>query len=184
MQEILKEKEKHNDKIEELIYYNNYLYLVQTSSNSSLRLLKLDIFGNIIKEVNLNLQYGYTNLQLKLINDKLYLAYSMYDYETMDYVNVIQEINQNIELNIVFRKYNLGHHMIDFIIEGDYKNVRKSFYNGIYLSIVIGFVITILGLFVYKDLLIFLEVDKIYIEKAEQYYFIILLSFIFKFYTF
>ena len=61
----------------------------------------------------------------------------------------------------------------------DYKNVRKSFYNGIYLSIVIGFVITILGLFVYKDLLIFLEVDKIYIEKAEQYYFIILLSFIF-----
>ena len=61
----------------------------------------------------------------------------------------------------------------------DYKAVRKTFYNGIYLSIIIGFIITVLGLFVYKDLLVFLDVDAIYLEKAAQYYFIILLSFVF-----
>ena len=61
----------------------------------------------------------------------------------------------------------------------DFKSVRKTFYNGIYLSLVIGFIITILGLLVYKDLLIFLDVDAIYFDKAAQYYFIILISFVF-----
>ena len=60
----------------------------------------------------------------------------------------------------------------------DEKGVRKSFYNGLYLSVFIGLLITILGLFIYKDLLIFLEVDKVYLLKAEQYYFVILISFI------
>ena len=60
----------------------------------------------------------------------------------------------------------------------DEKSVRKSFYNGLYLSIFIGLFITVLGLLVYKELLLFLEVDTVYLAKAEHYYFIILVSFV------
>ena len=42
--------------------------------------------------------------------------------------------------------------------KNDEKSVRKSFYNGMYLSVIIGLLITTLGLFIYKDLLVFLEV--------------------------
>ncbi len=59
------------------------------------------------------------------------------------------------------------------------QKARKSFYNGFYLSIIVGLIISVVGLFVYKDMLIFLNVDEIYLEKAQQYYFVILLSFIF-----
>ena len=60
----------------------------------------------------------------------------------------------------------------------DYINLRKSFYNGLFLSILVGLVITILGLFVYEDLITLLNIDEIYFNKAKDYYFIILFSFV------
>ena len=61
----------------------------------------------------------------------------------------------------------------------DTLNLRRSFYNAIYLCLFIGIFITVLGLFVYKDLLLLLNVDERYLNKASDYYFIILLSFVF-----
>ena len=61
----------------------------------------------------------------------------------------------------------------------DFENLKKSFYNAIYLCLLIGVVITVLGLIVYKDLLVLLNVDERYLLKAQNYYFILLLSFVF-----
>ena len=61
----------------------------------------------------------------------------------------------------------------------DYKNLKKTFYNAIYLSIVIGIIIGIIGLIFYKDLLVLLNIDERYFNKAQQYYKIILISFVF-----
>ena len=60
----------------------------------------------------------------------------------------------------------------------DYKNLKKTFYNAIYLSIVIGIIIGIIGLIFYKDLLVLLNIDERYFNKAQQYYKIILISFV------
>lgn len=61
----------------------------------------------------------------------------------------------------------------------DFDNLKKSFYNALYLCLFIGVLITIIGLFVYKDLLYLLKIDDKYINKASEYYFIILISFVF-----
>ena len=42
----------------------------------------------------------------------------------------------------------------------DMVNLRKCFYNAIYLCLIIGTLITVIGLFVYKDLLVLLNVDE------------------------
>lgn len=57
--------------------------------------------------------------------------------------------------------------------------IKKIFINALFLVFLIGIIITIIGLIFYKDLITFLKVDAIYVDMAEQYYQIILLSFIF-----
>lgn len=58
--------------------------------------------------------------------------------------------------------------------------IKKIFINALFLVFLIGIIIiTIIGLIFYKDLITFLKVDDIYVDMAEQYYQIILLSFIF-----
>ena len=57
--------------------------------------------------------------------------------------------------------------------------IKKIFINALFLVFLIGIIITIIGLIFYKDLIAFLKVDAIYVDIAEQYYQIILLSFIF-----
>ena len=60
----------------------------------------------------------------------------------------------------------------------DFTQLRKSFYNGLFLSVLVGLVITILGLFVYEDLIKLLKIDEVYFNKAKDYYYIILFSFV------
>lgn len=67
----------------------------------------------------------------------------------------------------------------EYIGKKDYSNLKKIFYNSIYLSIGLGILIGIVGLVFYKDLLMLLNVDERYFLKAEQYYKIILISFVF-----
>ena len=57
--------------------------------------------------------------------------------------------------------------------------IKKIFINALFLVFLIGIIITIIGLIFYKDLIAFLKVDAIYVDMAERYYQIILLSFIF-----
>lgn len=61
----------------------------------------------------------------------------------------------------------------------DEEGVKSSFYHGIFLSSLLAIIIMIIGLIFYKDLLILLDIDAKYLEKASNYYQIILLSFIF-----
>ena len=60
----------------------------------------------------------------------------------------------------------------------DYDNLKMSFYNGLYLSIIVGLIITVLGLFIYEDLIKLLNINEVYFYKAKDYYFIILFSFV------
>lgn len=59
------------------------------------------------------------------------------------------------------------------------KNLKKVFHNGLYLCFALAVLISTLGLVFYKDLLGFLNIDQIYMDKASQYYQIMLIGFIF-----
>lgn len=61
----------------------------------------------------------------------------------------------------------------------DENGVRNAFHHSLIFSSIIAFIIIIIGLIFYKDLLVILNVDEIYLQKAADYYQIILLSFIF-----
>lgn len=69
--------------------------------------------------------------------------------------------------------------MSEQIGKKDYTNLKKIFYNAIYLSIGIGALISIVGLVFYKDLLFLLNINERYFDKASAYYRIILIAFIF-----
>jgi len=54
----------------------------------------------------------------------------------------------------------------------------KTFYTSIFLSLIIALLITLIGFLSYKQLLTFLQIPSIYIDRAESYYQIILISFV------
>ena len=107
---------KGDDEITSLEIYNNYLYLVQQNDTNNLRILKLDIFGNIVKEQLLELKYGYKNPKLKKYNNSLYLSYSSYEYETMDYVDKLYHLDSDLNLNSLIEEYNNGFELVDFCV--------------------------------------------------------------------
>ena len=112
-----------DDEISDIVYYKGYLYLIQKNGPKSVRMLKLDIFGNVIKQTNIDLKYGYYNVMLKLIDDQLYLAYSKYDYETMDYIVEINTLNEDLESSKIYNDYIAGMKLIDFNIHNGIKFV-------------------------------------------------------------
>ncbi len=61
----------------------------------------------------------------------------------------------------------------------DEKGLRDSFHHSLIFSSIIAVIIIIIGLIFYKDLLILLNVDEVYLQKSADYYQIILFSFIF-----
>ena len=69
--------------------------------------------------------------------------------------------------------------MSEHIGKKDYSNLKKIFYNAIYLSLGIGVIIGIIGLIFYKDLLVLLNVNDRYFDKASAYYQILLIAFLF-----
>lgn len=105
-----------NDQIKEMICLDNYLYLLQENESNNLRLLKVDFFGNIVKELNLELKYGYKKPLLKLINNNLYLGFSKYDYEVLDYVDVINHIDDELLMETVYYNYNKNYQLKDFTV--------------------------------------------------------------------
>lgn len=112
-------KLKEDDQISEILYYNDYLYLVQENNTNTIRLLKMDIFGNIVKEQNIDLIYEYQNPKFKLIDNNMYLSYSNYNYEKMDFINTINKVDENLEINEINRNYHEGNKIIDFEINND-----------------------------------------------------------------
>ncbi len=61
--------------------------------------------------------------------------------------------------------------------EKDNVGLKKAFYNSVFISLIIAFLITVIGLLSYKQLLSFLNIGQQYYEKAGDYYVIILWAF-------
>ena len=131
-----------DDEIIDMEFLDNYLYVIQSDNNSNLRLLKLDIFGNIIYENILNFNYGFLNPKLKNINNKLYLSYDYYEYEYLDYVSVIEEVSdelirskvyQKYEESLVFKDYNMLDNGVLKIVYS-YKNNPKNYCYKLFLD--------------------------------------------------
>lgn len=120
-----------DDNIVDVKCLNNYLYVIQNCNNASLRLLKMDVFGNIISEKSLPLSYGVKNAEFFILNNELYLKYSYYKYEYLDYVDTIKKINSDLELFDFFEYYDSLLEMKYFEITDDllkvvYENKRKT----------------------------------------------------------
>lgn len=94
-----------DDNIVDLKCLDNYLYVLQNCNNSSLRLLKMDVFGNVISEKSLPLTYGVKNAEFSVHNNELYLKYAYYKYDYLDYVDTIKKVNNNLELFDFFEYY-------------------------------------------------------------------------------
>ena len=108
-----------DDKIIDIVYFDNYLYLMQENNGNSIRMVKLDIFGNLINEVTIDLKYGFYNPKLKVIDGKIYFAYCKYDYDTRDYVNEINLLNKDLNIIGIMNKYHNGRKLIDFYVKDD-----------------------------------------------------------------
>jgi Na+-driven multidrug efflux pump len=61
----------------------------------------------------------------------------------------------------------------------DQAGIKKTFYMSLFLSVCLAVLITTVGLIFYKEMLEFLNISDQYLEKSEQYYQIVLISFIF-----
>jgi len=61
----------------------------------------------------------------------------------------------------------------------DYDKLKKIYYNAIFLCVGLGILMTCIGLIVYDDLLVLLNVNERYFDKAKAYYQIVLISFVF-----
>lgn len=109
-----------DDYFKNVYYLNNYLYFLQIENEKNMRLIKTDIFGNKEQELIIYEKYGYMNPEIRVINNKLYLSFSTYDYDVLDYVDLIKEVNLNLELNDVFKKYIKGYNILDYELNGDH----------------------------------------------------------------
>ena len=124
-----------NDYLIDIKFLNNYLYALQEQEKGVIRLLKLDIFGNIIYEEILEFNYGYQSPKLKVQNGKLYFSYSYYEYNYLDYVDVIEEVDSGLKRKELYKKYDKSISLVDFeILEKDivkilfkYRNDVKSY---------------------------------------------------------
>ena len=67
----------------------------------------------------------------------------------------------------------------EYVGKKDYSNLKKIFYNSIYLSIILGIFIALMGFLFYEDLLHLLNINERYLDKAKDYYQMILIAFIF-----
>jgi hypothetical protein len=108
-----------DDEIIDIVYFDNYLYLMQENNGNSIRMVKLDIFGNLINESTIDLKYGFYNPKLKVIDGKIYFAYCKYDYDTRDYVNEINLLNKDLNIVGILNKYHNGRKIIDFYVKDD-----------------------------------------------------------------
>ena len=61
----------------------------------------------------------------------------------------------------------------------DFTKLKQVFHNAIYLCLGLGLFISIVGTICYKDLLLFLQIDQRYLDKASNYYQILLIGFVF-----
>ena len=64
-----------NDYIVDLKFKDNYLYAIFENETNNFKVMKLDIFGNVLKEKEYQFKYGYNCPSFKLIQNKLFLNY-------------------------------------------------------------------------------------------------------------
>lgn len=123
-------KTDNNDIIKDLVFKDNYLYLILENDSNEFVLMKQDIFTNTIAEIKLNFLYGYSNPEFKLDNNHLYLKYSYYDYNYLDDVFVVEEVDQDLNLNTIYSKYTKNNYLLDFkILENGIINLLFGFNN-------------------------------------------------------
>ena len=129
-----------DDKILSLEFKNNYIYAMQLIDNKTIRLMKIDLFGNIIAENNAIYPYGVNNPNLRMLDDKIYLSFAYYDYNHLDYVDHIEEIDESLNHKVLYDKYNKQLKVIDFDYPSDecfqvllgYKNGNKGYMYELY----------------------------------------------------
>ena len=129
-----------DDEIVDMYYSDHYLYALQIRNDRILRLLKIDLFGNIVGENQLNYNYGIKDAQLLMDKGQLYLSFSYYDYHYLDYVDRIDMISPNLERTIIYEQYYNLMKLVDFdisesgllqIIMG-FKNNQKGYCYQVY----------------------------------------------------
>lgn len=124
-----------HDEISDIYFINNYLYALQNIDNHSLRLLKIDIFGNVVAENIIEHPYGVRDAKLKYYNNRLTLSYGYYDYNYLDYVDTIVELNTDLVRKTLYDAYNKNLRLVDYELKDglqlqaifSYKNNRPGF---------------------------------------------------------
>ena len=132
---------KGDDYILDMYYLDSKLYLVQVVDNSNFRMLVCDIFGNILREKIINVQYGYDNLKLKKDSNNLFLSYSYYNYNHLDYEDVIYKVDNDLSMEEVFSRYDSTTKIVDYYLNDNimslvlgYKKSSKNFIYQIYVD--------------------------------------------------
>ena len=129
-----------DDEIVDMYYLNHYLYALQTKGESTLRLLKIDLFGNIVAENQFNFNYGIKDAKLMLEKEKMYLSYRYYDYHYLDYVDHIDLVSEMLERTKIYEAYYALMKLVDYdwsdsglleIIMG-FKNNQKGYCYQVY----------------------------------------------------
>lgn len=112
---------KGNDKITNLIIDKNYIYLIQKYSlgYEKSRLIKMDLFGNITKILELVHPYKLDVKKFVQSKNEKYLIMSSFQYDMQGMSDVLYKINEDLTLIPVFENNDLTWELKDILINED-----------------------------------------------------------------
>lgn len=121
----------NNDYLVDIKLKDNYLYAILENETNNFKVIKLDIFGNVLKEKELKFDYGYNCPSFKLIDNQLYLNYYYYDYAYLDDCEVIEVVDENLEMKRLYFNYSDRYILKDYdIINGNILTILYGYRNG------------------------------------------------------
>ena len=121
-----------NDYIVDLKFKDNYLYAILENETNNFKIVKLDIFGNVVKEKEYQFKYGYNCPTFKLTQNQLFLNYYYYDYNYLDDCEVVELVDHELESKEVYFNYNDKYILIDFdLVEGNRFEFLYGYRNGL-----------------------------------------------------
>lgn len=120
-----------NDYLVDIKANGNYLYAVLENETNDFKVIKLDIFGNVLKEKVYSFEYGYSCPEIKIIDGNFYLRYYYYDYNYLDDVECIDLVSEDLSVSNFYFNYGKNYILKDFdIINGKILNLLYGYKNG------------------------------------------------------
>lgn len=109
---------KGDDMIIDIFSKDNYIYAVR-EKDSKYSILKIDIFGNLHDEVNINYNYSANYIKKIDVNNEVYFLMNVYNYDYLDYEQVIYKLDEKMNIVEISKYYSPNAEVKDVYLKGE-----------------------------------------------------------------